>query len=106
MKHAQFVTTMGDKGLVNLIPGQVENLQHLMISKGISFGLDSTNPVMSVIGNIFPWIFGYALGVILLNKLRNAQMGGSSEKNRFSKNINAEMTSIKFSDVAGIDEAK
>ena len=105
MKTAKFKTTADALGSVNLIPGQVDALQALMLKKNIVFSIAKSNMFMNFFGTLAPWILGYGISVMLFSGFQAAAMGGQN-KSQFSKDVKSEMTGKKFSDVAGIDEAK
>jgi hypothetical protein len=55
-------------GFCNLIPGQVEALQTLMLNKKVMFAITSMNPIVKGILAIAPWLIGYMIaGTVIGN---------------------------------------
>ena len=74
-----------------------------MVAKGTVFAISSTNPIVKLLMAVAPWVIGYGIAGTVMGKMQESVTKGNS---KFSKDIQAEKTGKKFSDVAGIDEAK
>lgn len=67
LKTAKFKTIAGGYGMVNLIPGQVDTLQAMMMKKGTAFSIAKSGLIMNFISTIAPWILGYGISVFLFS---------------------------------------